>query len=211
MFMKQQDWLVAEDGNCLSYKSPRKWDLVTEEREYRFYRFLTEVEDVVYRAETSGIPEENFLPDLRLLVRKLLLNSYWVRTQVPQPSQETGTSILLLYDEIGLPLTIQTETMIPGTCTPIHNHGTWGVVATLQGEQKNTFWKRSPTSEFPDRIERIGEQILQPEDIISFTTDAIHCVEAIGEEPTVTLNLYGDTFASKRFQFDAIAHQARNF
>jgi predicted metal-dependent enzyme (double-stranded beta helix superfamily) len=108
-------------------------------------------------------------------------------------------------------MTIQTETLMPGTCTPIHNHGTWGVVATLQGEQKNTFWKRSPTSKFPGKIERVGEQILKPEDIISFTTEAIHCVEAVGDELTVTLNLYGETYASKRFQFDPATHQARNF
>lgn len=209
--MKKQDWMVAEDGNCLSYESPRKWDLVTEGREYRFYRFLTEVEDITCQAEENEIAEIDFLPKLRWLTRKLLLNSYWVTTQVPEPCLETGMSLLLLYDEIGFPMTIQTETLMPGTGTPIHNHGTWGVVATIKGEQRNTFWKRSPTSEFPDRIERVGEQIFKPNDIISLTTEAIHCVEALGDEPTVTLNLYGDTHAFKRFQFDPLTNLARNF
>ena len=101
--------------------------------------------------------------------------------------------------------------MLPGTSTPIHNHGTWGVIATLQGQQKNIFWNTSPTKEYPQNIEKVGEQVFQTGDIVSFTTEAIHCVEAIGNEPTVTLNLYGDTNASKRFKFDLETHKAYHF
>ena len=101
--------------------------------------------------------------------------------------------------------------MDPGTYTTIHNHGTWGVVATLQGQQKNTFWGLFPTREYPQNVEKVGEQVFQNGDIISFTTGAIHSVEAIGNEPTVTLNLYGDTNASKRFKYDPETHSAYHF
>ena len=101
--------------------------------------------------------------------------------------------------------------MDPGTYTTIHNHGTWGVVATLQGQQKNTFWGLFPTREYPQNVEKVGEQVFQTGDIISFTTEAIHCVEAIGNEQTVTLNLYGETNALKRFKFDPETHKAYHF
>jgi hypothetical protein len=74
--MKKQDWLVAEDGNCLSCESPRKWDLVTEGREYRFYRYLTEVEDIAYEAEENEIrfgsdrQLQNFLTESNELASK---------------------------------------------------------------------------------------------------------------------------------------------
>ena len=45
---------------------------------------------------------------------------------------------------------------------------------------------------------------------ISFTGNAIHQVEAIGNEPTFTLNLYGETVSS-RFNFDPITYQAQKF
>ena len=207
--MKTADWLVKEDGVCLLCKSVREWDLLTEE--YRLYRFLTEVEDNIRLAANEERDEETSLSGLRMLVRKLILNCYTVKTRLPEPNQETGTSVVMLHDEVGFPMTIQTEMNLPGTTSPIHNHGTWGVIMVLQGKQKNTFWKRTPTKEFPNRIDRVGERIIEPGDIISFTTEAIHSIEAVGDEPTITFNLYGETHGSKRFQFALDKYTAKHF
>ncbi|GBF79971.1 cupin [Aphanothece sacrum] len=209
--MPKQDWLVTEAGNCIACESPRQWDLLIPTTQYRFYRFLCELEDILEQAEITGETEAEFLPNLRRLVRKLILNVYWVNTRIPEPSPKTETGVLLLYDELGYPITIQTEIMLPGTSTTIHNHGTWGVVATLKGQQKNTFWQRIPTSEFPHKIDKVEEKVLESGDIIALTTEAIHCVEAVGDEPSITLNIYGDTYPAKRFQFDALTNKARNF
>ena len=209
--MPQQDWLLQDNGECLSFPSPRQWDLLTTTTPYRLHRFLTELDDVINEAEISQQAETEYLPILRRLTRKLLLNVYWISQSITTPSPETGTGFTLLYDELGFPFTLQTEIMKPGTSTTIHNHGTWGVVATLQGQQKNTLWKLAPTREYPQNIEKVGNQVFQTGDIISFTTEAIHSVEAVGNEPTVTLNLYGDTNASKRFKFDPETHKAYHF
>ena len=207
--MKTADWLVREDGICCLCKSVHDWNLLAEE--YRLYRFLTEVEDLIRLAAVEGIDEESSLSGLRMLVRKLILNCYTVKTRLPEPNQNTGVSVVMLYDELGFPLTIQTEMNLPGVTSPIHNHGTWGIVMVLQGKQKNIFWKREPTAEFPDKIDRVGERIIETGQLISFTTDAIHSIEAVGEEPTVTFNLYGETYASKRFIFDLVSKTAKHF
>jgi predicted metal-dependent enzyme (double-stranded beta helix superfamily) len=207
--MKTLDWLVTADGDCLPCKSVREWDLITNE--YRLYRFLTEVEDVLRLETTQGTPETDFLPAIRKLVRKLILNSYWVKNHLPPINTETGTSFLMLYDELGFPMTVQTEINLPKTTSPTHNHGTWGIVMMLQGKQKNTFWKRNPDSKFPDKIEQVKEQILTPGEIISFTTEAIHSLEIVGDEPSITFNLYGETYGSKRWQFDPLNHTAKHF
>ena len=207
--MKTADWLVKDDGVCLLCKSVRQWDLLTEE--YRLYRFLTEVEDNLRLAAAEGLDEESSLSGLRMLVRKLIINCYTVKDRFPQPNQSTGISLVTLYEELGFPMTIQTEMNLPGTNSPIHNHGTWSVIAVLQGKQKNTFWQRVPSAEFPNRINRVGERILEPGEIISFTTEAIHSIEVVGEEPTITFNLYGETNGSKRFKFDFQRQTAKNF
>lgn len=207
--MKTADWLVKEDGLCYLCKSVREWDLIAQE--YRLYRFLTEVEDIMRLAAEEGIDEESSLSGLRMIVRKLILNCYTIKTRLPEPNHKTGVSIVTLYDELGFPMTIQTEMNLQGITLPIHNHGTWGVVMVLKGKQKNTFWKRSPTAEFPDKIDRVGERIMEPGDIISFTTEAIHTIEAVANEPTVTFNLYGETHGGKRFQFDPVNHTAKHF
>ncbi|MBR8835781.1 MAG: cupin [Stigonema ocellatum SAG 48.90 = DSM 106950] len=203
--MTGRDWLVTKDGHYEACKSVRVWDLLREN--YRLYRFLTEMEDVINHVED----ESSRLQEIRMLVRRLVVNSYWVQSQNMEPHPTTGTSVLLLYDELGFPFTVQTVTFAPGTVSTIHNHGTWGVVAVLKGQERNTFWRRNPVPEFPDKIERTGELTLFPGDIISFACDAIHSVEAVGEEPTVTFNLYGETCSKERFEFDPVTHSGRNF
>ncbi|MCA2627335.1 MAG: cupin [Microcystis sp. M069S2] len=42
---------------------------------------------------------------------------------------------------------------------------------------------RTPTAEFPDKMAVASEKVLEAEDIINFTPEAIHQVEVIGEEP----------------------------
>jgi predicted metal-dependent enzyme (double-stranded beta helix superfamily) len=203
--MKGRDWLLTGDGEHQACKSVRAWDLLRDN--YRLYRFLTEVEDVLKSADD----EASSLPEIRMLVRRLLVNSYWVQSQYLEPSTQTGTSVVLLYDELGFPLTVQTVTFAPGTRSTIHNHGTWGVVAVLKGQEKNTFWRRTHSPDFPDKIESTGEVTLFPGDIISFVPDAIHSVEAVGDEPTVTFNIYGETDPKERFEFDSINHKAKKF
>ena len=207
--MKTADWLVKKDGICCLCKSVREWDLLAEE--YRLYRFLTEAEDITRLAAIEGRDEETSLSGLRMLVRKLVLNCYTVKTRLPEPNHKTGVSVVMLYDELGFPMTIQTEMNLPGTTSPIHNHGTWGIVMVLEGKQKNTFWKRNPTPEFPNKIDRVGERIIEPGDMISFTTEAIHSIEAVGDKPTITFNLYGETLSSKRYQFDFDRQTAKHF
>lgn len=203
--MKSKDWLITGDGQCQACKLVREWELLAEN--YRLHRFLTEVEDVL----NTVAEERRFLPEIRRLVRRLITNSYWVQSRYLEPCPKTGVSVLLLYDELGFPLTVQTVTFSPGIESPIHNHGTWGVVAVLKGHEKNTFWKRNNDPTFKDRIEPVGEINLMPGDIISFTSDAIHSIKAIGEEPTITFNIYGETRSKERFEFDPITHTAKKF
>ncbi|MBE9049965.1 cupin [Nostocales cyanobacterium LEGE 11386] len=203
--MKGRDWLVTGDGHYQACKSVRAWDLLREN--YRLYRFLTEMEDVL-----NGMDyESSRLPEIRMLVRRLIVNSYWVRSQYLEPDSKTGNSVLLLYDELGFPLTVQTVTFTPGTRSTIHNHGTWGVVAVLKGQEKNTFWRRTNSLDVADKLEPTGEITLFPGDIVSFTPDAIHSVQAVGDEPTVTFNVYGETDPKQRFEFDLVTHTAKKF
>ncbi len=200
-----QDWMITNDGQCQICAAPREWDLL--ETPYHFHRFLTQLEDVL-RAATD---ECECMPAVRRLVRKLALNNYWLQTQAFEADNVSKVTIKTLYDEIGYPLTVQTNIYPPGIRSPIHNHGTWGVVTVLLGQEKNTFWCRTPTEAFPDQIRPIGEQIFDPGDVISFVPEAIHCVEAVGDHPLVTFNIYGETQHKMRYEFNPETHQAKNF
>lgn len=203
-----RDWLVTDQGDCEPRPSLRDWDLIREN--YYLHQFLSEIVDLLGGAKDAK-DEWDFLPQIRMRTRQLIINSYWVRSQYLLPDAKTGVAIQTLYDEIGYPLTIQTVTFAPGVVSPIHNHGTWGVVGILQGQEKHSFWKRVPDTQYPDRIEQVDEKVLHPGEIISFVPEAIHQVEAIGNEPAVTFHLYGDTQPRSRFEFNPITHTAKHF
>lgn len=206
--MEQWDWLVMGDGICQPRPTARSWDLIRER--YYLHHFLTEIIDILESAPCEA-EEWDYLPQIRMRVRQLILNSYWVQTRYVEPSPTTGVSVLTLYDEIGYPLTVQVVVTAPGTVSPIHNHGTWGVVAVLKGSENHILWRRIGDSALPDKIERVQEKLLTSGEIISFTPDAIHQVEVVGDQPSVTFNLYGDTQPRSRFEFEPTTHTAKYF
>jgi len=203
--LETQDWLITPDGICHPHTLQPAADSFVEP--YRLYRFLTNLEDIL----RSQPDDYQRLLQIQPLVRQLLTSSYWLQLEFTNPPAEPGWSVRFLYQEYQFPITIQMVAWLPGHVSPIHNHGTWGIVAVVGGQEKNRFWRRSPTPQYPDRLELVDEKILTSGDIIGFLPDTIHSVEPLGDEPAVTFNLYGETDFSKRFEFDAIAHTAKNF
>jgi predicted metal-dependent enzyme (double-stranded beta helix superfamily) len=210
LLQKGREWTANHQGFSQVYPDYRVWDLLQES--YHFHRFLTEVEDVLLsQIEDFLNSEENYLSLIRKLVRKLIINSYWIQNQYPEPCQKIGFSLLNLYDEIGFPLTVQSVTFSPGFSSPIHNHGTLGIVAILKGQEINRFWQQVYDPNLGTKIIPNGEITLIHGDIISFTPNAIHQIEAIANEPLITFNLYGETQASQRFEFDPITQQRKKY
>ncbi|MEA5574624.1 cupin [Calothrix sp. UHCC 0171] len=201
--MVTQDWLVTDDGKCQPWEESAD-NLELSTRKYRLYRFLTDIEDILYKFNSDRDRLQAICP----LVRQLLTSSEWLQGEYLEPDPETGWSVLTLYDEPDFPLTVQTVAWLPGIVSPIHNHATWGVVALISGEEKNTLWRRTDNQ---GGIEKVGEIILTPGEIISLMPDAIHSVEALGEEPTISFNLYGETNYEQRFEFDPVTCSAKNF
>jgi predicted metal-dependent enzyme (double-stranded beta helix superfamily) len=203
--MANQDWLITNDGDCLAMATiPPTQKLPSS---YRLYRFLTDLENIL-----AEVPDDRSRLDLiRPLVRHLLVSAQWLQMNFSLPDPATGWSVVMLYDEPDFEITIQNVAWAGGSISPIHSHGAWGIVALLDGQEKNTLWQRSPTITHPGQIQKTGEVMLQPGDILSLLPNAIHQVEALGAEPTISFNLYGKTDYDQRFEFDLDRHEAQVF
>jgi predicted metal-dependent enzyme (double-stranded beta helix superfamily) len=207
-----QDWIVTNESQCISLASIQE-DLqensFTKKHPipYRLYRFLTDVENIIWQEADDRLRLQKICP----LVRRLLNDSEWILTSFASPDRETGWSVQMIYDEPDFALTVQTVAWSPQRTSSIHNHGSWGIVALIDGAEKNTFWQRSPTPEFPDHIVKTGEHILMAGDILCLMPNAIHQIEVIGDEPTISFNIYGITDYSKRFEFDVERRTAKVF
>jgi predicted metal-dependent enzyme (double-stranded beta helix superfamily) len=202
--MPNHNWLVTEQGSYRAFGNP---DLSEPAECYRLYRFLTDLEDILKRYDNDIARLEAITP----LVRNLLVSSYWLQMEYQQPDPATGWSVHFLYREHDFPITIQMVAWQPGHQSPIHNHGTWGLVAIVDGQERNRLWQRQPHVDFPDHITPTQELVLNPGDIIALTADAIHSVEPLGDEPTISFNLYGITNFQQRYQFDPEQQKAQRF
>ena len=86
---------------------------------------------------------------------------------------------------------------LPGQWTPIHDHGTWGVVGVIEGglEERNFIRTDKEAKEAMENIElsRGGSIILSPGSVTSFVPnpDHIHKTGNAGQKPAVSLHLYG--------------------
>jgi predicted metal-dependent enzyme (double-stranded beta helix superfamily) len=199
--MSYQNYFVSENGLYRTWTAQAD---LSSPRPYRLYRFLTDLEDLL----EQEIEERLRLKIICNLVRHLLKDASWLYFPL-QPDPETGWAVSTLYDEPEFALTVQLVAWSPGMVSPIHNHGSWGVVALLNGQEKNHLWRRSQDD--PNRLEKVSDLILTPGNIITFSPQAIHQVETLGDEVAISFNLYGDTNYSQRFEFDITTHTAANF
>jgi predicted metal-dependent enzyme (double-stranded beta helix superfamily) len=205
------EWLIDRNGTPLPLQT-QTIETETIEAEtnevdnqpYRLYRFLTDVEDILTNLRDPIQQLQQICPR----VQQLLESSSWLQVMPIAPEPETGWSVVTLYDEPMFPLTVQMVAWAPGSQSPIHNHGCWGLVALISGQEQNQFWQRSPTPDYPDRITPTTTQILQPGEIITFLPEAIHQITAIGNQPTISFNLYGETDYDQRFEFDPDNNEA---
>lgn len=206
-----QSDLIAEGNNYLVDNegeiSTCQFDYPHSNVNYRLYRFLTELEDVIINNENERDILEIVIPK----VRRLLTESDWIQWEYIEPDPNIGWSVNILYDEPNFPLTIQMVTWLPNQVSPIHNHGAWGIVAIISGEEKNTFWQRDLQPKSENAIKFVQEKTLLAGDIIGFTRDAIHQVEAVSDEPVISFNVYGITDFDSRFEFDLDSQTAKNF
>jgi predicted metal-dependent enzyme (double-stranded beta helix superfamily) len=208
------NWIVTSTGSCenldeIQFERPELSQShgespVSSPESYRLFRFLTDLEDILLKFPS----DRDRIAAISPLMRLLLTDSYWLQVPEEAADPDLGWAVQTLYDEPFFDLTVQLVTWLPGTKSEIHNHATWGVIAMISGSEKNTLWQRSPTLKHPDRIIQVGEKVISYGEIIGFLPDAIHQIEALGDQPTISLNLYGKTDYDARFEFDPLAHTA---
>ena len=116
-----------------------------------------------------------------------------------------GFGFQLLHEEPDHDLAVAALSWLPGRGTPPHDHGTWGVVVGVEGDEVNTFWKRTDDGAKPGHavLEKLQEKVFPPGAVIGLTPDIIHSVRNDGEDISVSLHVYGRNINfTGRSQFD---------
>ena len=168
---------------------------------YTLAQYISELRTTV--AETQG--DEAIVQRVRPLARRLVSNKDWVDPRYYSCDEEQGFGVHLLHEEPDHTLAVFAIAWLPKRGTPAHDHGTWAVVAGIDGDERNTFWKRLDDGSHPGyaELKHNGERVYGPGEVVSFLPGEIHTVWNDTDGVTLSLHTYGKHINfTGRSQFD---------
>ena len=117
-------------------------------------------------------------------------------------SSTAGYTRNLVYDAPDESLSLYSIVWLPGQWTPVHDHGSWGVVGVIEGVlEERSYVRLSPDRGTDDEIDlaRGGTVLLRHGAVTSFVPnpDHIHVTGVPTERSrVVSLHLYGKTMSN---------------
>ena len=167
------------------------------------------------RVRAACRDEREVLARVRPLVAGLAANKQaWLTPDMGRPDEAQGFGIRVLHEEPDHSLTVLVASWLPDRGAPPHDHGTWAVVTGLDGEERNEFWRRldDRTRSGYAELEKIGEKVFGPGDVLALPTGAIHSVWNDSDRVTTSLHVYGmHVNHTERSQFDPAARTEAPF
>lgn len=170
--------------------------------EYTLSRFVADLKSVV-KAHPDA---HDILREVKPLAVRLAVCADLRGRCNKQADAVQGFGFQILHEEADRTLSVALLSWLPGRGTPPHDHGTWGVVVGVEGDEVNTFWKRVDDGSRPGHaeLEKLSEMTFSPGEAIGFMPAIIHSVHNHADTLSVSLHVYGKNVNfTSRSKFDA--------
>jgi predicted metal-dependent enzyme (double-stranded beta helix superfamily) len=128
-----------------------------------------------------------------LACRAAQAKAAWLEARMYETDLEQGFGVHLLHEEPDHTLAIFAVSWLPHRGTPPHDHGTWVVVAGVDGPETNRFFERvdDRSSTGQAELKEIGKKIFGFGDVVAMPTGGIHAVWNDTDKVTLSLHVYG--------------------
>ena len=172
----------------------------------RLARFVQQLE----RITAVAMAEPQALQAVAGAMRELVAHDDWLADACARPHPQYYQQYLLHADPKGR-FSVVSFVWGPGQRTPVHDHGTWGVIGMLRGAETSQMYRREP-----GRLVAEGEPgRLQPGeiDVVSPCVGDIHRVcNAFDDRVSISIHAYGaDIGQQRRHVYDLATGRARDF
>ncbi len=128
------------------------------------------------------------------LARKLALaKESWIKPEYYETDAEQGFGVHVLHQEPDHSLAVFVVAWSPHQGTPPHDHGTWAVVAGMDGEERNVKYDRlddRSRSDYAELEERCSFSA-GPGDVICMRPRGVHLVHNETDHVTTSIHTYG--------------------
>jgi len=158
------------------------------------------------RLRASGADEREILKQLRPLAERAARSKdAWLQKHHYEADPQQGFGVHLLHEEPDHSLAVFAIAWLPDRGTPPHDHGTWAVVAGVDGVEKNEFFERVDDRSKAGHAElkRVAGRSFDVGEVLAMPAGTIHSVWNETPETTVSLHIYGRHINhTSRSQFD---------
>lgn len=162
--------------------------------------------------ETSD--EKEIIERVGPLARRLAIEKHWLKPEHFKTDVEQGFNGFLLHEEPDHSLAVIAVNWMPGRGAPPHDHGTWAVVAGVDGVERNIRYRRIDDGSRPDYVALEIKHDFNADagDLICMKTGGIHEVRNETGRVTLSLHTYGmHVNYTDRSQFDLETGEKKDF
>ncbi|MBA2453696.1 MAG: cysteine dioxygenase family protein [Chloroflexia bacterium] len=157
---------------------------------------------------------------LKPAFQTLLQANGWLPNEYAQTGDTTGMgggiAAYALYRDPGAALCLFAFVIPSGKTTPVHDHGSWGLVGLYRGRQLETYYRRTDDGSVAGHavLEQMEQQTLEQGDFYPLLPGArdIHSVGSDADGPTISIHvLANDTGCVQRRQYDLVNQTVKPF
>lgn len=163
-------------------------------------------------SETSD--EDEIISRVGPLAQRVVADKSWLHSKYYETDEEQGFGVHLLHEEADHSLAVILVSWLPGRGTPPHDHGTWAVVAGIEGVERNVRYKRLDDNTQSNYAELEVKQEFDAKEgeLVCMKTGGIHKVTNETDRVTLSLHTYGRHINyTNRSQFNLDTNERKEF
>lgn len=146
------------------------------------------------RVVSEAADEREVLSKVRPLAQRAALSKdSWLEERFYKADLDQGFGVYLLHEEPDHSLAVFAVSWLPKRGAPPHDHGTWAVIAGVDGPEKNEFFERLDNRSRTGyaELKKSGEKIFNAGDALAMRSGQIHSVWNETGAVTISLHIYG--------------------
>lgn len=177
---------------------------------YSLQQYVSDLKEIT--EETAD--EEEIIGRVGPLAERLVADKSWLQQKYYETDEEQGFGVYLLHEEPDHSLAVLIVNWLPGRGTPPHDHGTWAVVAGVEGTERNIRYKRLDDGSRPDYAELGVKHDFKADagDVVAIKTGGIHAVVNETDRITLSLHTYGKHVNyTNRSQFNLETNEKKDY
>ncbi len=177
---------------------------------YSIDRYIEDLREI----SRGSSDEDEIFRRVAPLATRLAEDRTWLVEKYYTADPVQGFGVHVLHEEPDHTLAVMAVAWLPGRGTPPHDHGTWAVVAGVEGNERNIRYKRVDDGSRPDfaELQVKHEFVARPGDVVCIKNGGIHLVRNETDSVTVSLHTYGKHVNhTNRSQYDLESNRKQDF